>query len=78
MKPRVQRPKVHQREDRKSTYCFFRYWKDELRPDGSIKTSRKFHTIGPSKGDNKLTKREAESERDRFLDKLNAAPARAA
>ncbi|MBI4460576.1 MAG: tyrosine-type recombinase/integrase [Acidobacteria bacterium] len=73
---RVQHPKVHQRKDRKGTYWFFRYWHDELLPDGSIKTSRKFHTIGPSKGEKALTKREAEAERDRFLSKLNAAPTR--
>lgn len=77
LKMRVQRPKVHQREDRKGTYWFFRYWHDELLPDGQIKTTRKFHTIGPSKGENKLTKREAEVARDRFLDDLNAAPTRA-
>src|SRR5688500_1855499 len=74
---RVQRPKVHLRDDRKGTYWFFRYYHDELLPDGSIKTTRKFHTIGASKGENKLTKREAEAKRDQFLDKLNAAPTRA-
>ena len=35
MKLRVQHPKVHQREDRKGTYWFFRYWHDELLANGS-------------------------------------------
>ncbi|MBI4465346.1 MAG: tyrosine-type recombinase/integrase [Acidobacteria bacterium] len=74
---RVQHPKVHQRKDRKGTYWFFRYWHDELLPDGSIKSTRKFHTIGPNKGEGALTKREAEAERDRVLAELNAAPTRA-
>ena len=77
LKMRVQHPKVHQREDRKGTYWFFRYWHDELLANGSVKTSRKFHTIGPSKGESKLTKREAEAERDNLLNRLNAAPTRA-
>ena len=47
---RVQHPKVHERKDRKGAYWFFRYWQDEMLPDGQIKPSRKFHTIGPSKG----------------------------
>jgi hypothetical protein len=74
---RVQHPKVHQREDRNGTYWFFRYYHDELLPDGTIKTTRKFHTIGPSKGVNKLTRREAETARDKVLSELNAAPTRA-
>src|SRR5688572_7623199 len=77
LKMRVQRPRVHQRQDRKGTYWFFRYWHDELLPDGTIKTTRKFHTIGPGKGENKLNRREAEMARDRVLNQLNAAPTRA-
>ncbi|MBI4459432.1 MAG: tyrosine-type recombinase/integrase, partial [Acidobacteria bacterium] len=77
LKMRVHHPQVHQRADRKGTYWFFRYWHDELLPNGKVKTSRKFHTIGPSKGENKLSKREAEAERDKFLSQLNAAPTRA-
>ena len=41
-----------------------------------MKTSRKFHTIGPSKGENGITKRQADAERDKFLADLNAAPTR--
>src|SRR5580658_989127 len=73
---RVQHPKVHERKDRKGSYWFFRYWHDEMLPDGRMKTSRKFHTIGPSKGEGALTKRAAESKRDDFLAELNAAPTR--
>src|ERR1017187_2749816 len=73
---RVQHPKVHDRKDRKGSYWFFRYWHDEILPDGRIKASRKFHTIGPSKGEGGLTKRQADAERDKFLAEVNAAPTR--
>jgi len=73
---RVQHPKVHERKDRKGFYWFFRYWQDEILPDGRIKPSRKFHTIGPSKGKDALTRRTAEIKRDDFLASLNAAPTR--
>jgi integrase len=76
LKQRVQHPKVHERKDRASYYWFFRYRHDELRPDGSIKTTRKFHTIGPSRGENAIAKKQAESKRDVFLADLNAAPTR--
>jgi integrase len=71
---RVQRPKVHERRDRGTHYWFFRYRADELLPDGSVKVTRKFHTIGPSRGDRALTKRQAEIERDRVLAGLDNAP----
>lgn len=73
---RVQRPKVHERQDRGTHYWFFRYRVDELQPDGSVKVRRKFHTIGPSRGEHALTKREAERERDRVLAGLDAPPTR--
>jgi integrase len=76
LKQRVQHPKVHERKDRGSYYWFFRYRHDELRPDGSIKTTRKFHTIGPSRGENAIPKKQAEARRDVFLAELNAAPTR--
>jgi integrase len=75
---RVQHPKVHERKDRGSYYWFFRYRRDELLPDGSIKTTRKFHTIGPSRGENATAKKQAELRRDAFLAELNAAPTRCA
>src|ERR1019366_913842 len=73
---RVQHPNVHERKDRKGSYWFFRYWHDEMLPDGVMKASRKFHTIGPSKGERGLTKRQADGERDKFLAEVNAAPTR--
>jgi integrase len=73
---RVQRPKVHERRDRGAQYWFFRYRVDEALPDGIVKTRRKFHTIGPSRGERALTKRQAEAERDRVLAGLNAPPTR--
>jgi hypothetical protein len=76
LKQRVQHPKVHERKDRGSYYWFFRYRHDDLRPDGSIRTTRKFHTIGPSKGDNAIPRKQAEIKRDAFLHDLNAAPTR--
>jgi len=76
LKQRVQHPKVHERKDRGNYYWFFRYRHDELLPDGSIKTTRKFHTIGPSRGENAVAKKQAESKRDAFLAELNAAPTR--
>lgn len=76
LKQRVQHPKVHERKDRDSYYWFFRYRHDELLPDGSIKTTRKFHTIGPSRGETATAKKQAERNRDIFLAELNAAPTR--
>jgi hypothetical protein len=73
---RVQHPKVHERKDRGKHYWFFRYRRDDVQPDGTVKTSRKFHTIGPSRGVGALSKRQAEIERDNLLAELNAAPTR--
>jgi integrase len=74
LKKRVQHPKVQQCRDREMPYWFFRYWHDELRPDGTVKTTRKREIIGPSNGPNAFGKKEAESRRDAFLANLNAAP----
>lgn len=76
LKLRVQHPKVQQCKGRDSSYWFFRYWHDGILPSGSVKTSRKRHIIGPSKGPNALTKKQAEVERDKVLADLNAAPTR--
>ena len=72
---RMQHPQVHQRTDRKGTYWFFRYWQEESLPDGSIKTTRRFHTIGPSNGQNSLSQPEAEAHRDQIMAAQTAAPA---
>src|SRR6516225_442891 len=71
VKVRIQHPGVHERTDRGVSYWYFRYWDDVLQADGTAKPTRKFHTIGPSKGDNRLSKKQAEVERDKFLSKLN-------
>jgi integrase len=71
LKIRIQHPGVHERTDRGGSYWYFRYWEDALQPDGTTKAIRKFNTIGPSKGDNRLTKKQAEVERDKFLAKIN-------
>ncbi len=71
LKIRIQHPGVHERTDRGGSYWYFRYWEDVLQADGTTKAIRKFNTIGPSKGENKLTKKQAEVERDKFLAKIN-------
>ena len=76
MKQRVQSPKINECRERGSPYWFFRYWHDEILPDGTIKTSRKRHIVGPSTGPNAITKKQAEGERNKFLAGLNAAPTR--
>jgi integrase len=73
LKQRVQHPKIHERKERGVPYWYFRYWHDELLPDGSIQTSRKRHICGPTKGDGALTKKQVELIRDTFLAELNAA-----
>jgi len=72
VKARVQHPSVTQRQGRPGWPWIFRYYADEIQPDGSVKTLRKYHEIGPSKGDGAITKKQAEVERDKVLAKLNA------
>lgn len=71
LKIRIQHPGVHERTDRGGSYWYFRYWEDVLQSDGTTKTTRKFRTIGPSKGEDKLSKKQAEVERDKFLATIN-------
>ena len=71
LKVRVQHPGIHERTDRGGSYWFFRYWDDLPQPGGKSKPVRKFHVIGPSKGENRLSKKQAEVERDKFLAKIN-------
>jgi len=71
LKVRIQHPEVHERTDRGCSYWYFRYWDDVLQADGTMKAVRKFQVIGPSKGDNRLSKKTAEVERDKFLAKIN-------
>ncbi len=72
---RVQHPKVNECRDRGTPYWFFRYREDQLLPDGTIKTLRKRHIVGPSKGPNAIGKKQAELERDQFLAGVNAISA---
>jgi hypothetical protein len=74
---RVQHPEIHEREDRGSSYWYFRYWEDKPQPDGTIKSSRKFYKCGPSRGKDKISKTRAEIILDDFLAKLvtNQEPA---
>src|SRR5580692_10665961 len=71
VKARVQHPQVKPRKDRQGWPWIFRYRADEVQPDGSLKTLRKYHEIGPSKGEGAITKKQAEIERDRVLARLN-------
>jgi integrase len=72
VKPRVQHPQVKPRKDRQGSPWVFRYWLDEVQPDGTVKTLRKYPAVGISKGEGAITKKQAEVERDKFLAKLNA------
>ncbi|MGC8731421.1 MAG: tyrosine-type recombinase/integrase, partial [Halothiobacillaceae bacterium] len=80
MKARVQHPKVHEalksRQD--GWWWFFRYWADESRSDGTAQPVRMRQWLGPSRGEGRLSKKEAEVERDKFLAKLNAPTPEAA
>ncbi len=72
VKARVQHPKVTQRKYRPGWPWIFRYYADEIQPDSSTKILRRYHEIAPSKGDQAITKRQAEIERDKVLSKLNS------
>ncbi|MGI8960609.1 MAG: tyrosine-type recombinase/integrase [Bryobacteraceae bacterium] len=69
---RVQHPQVKPRKNRQGWPWVFRYWSDEMQPDGSLKSLRKYQALGPSKGEGAITRKEAEVERDKLLAKLNA------
>lgn len=71
LKIRIQHPGVHERTDRGGSYWYFRYWDDVLQQDGTTKAVRKFHTVGPSKGETRISKKQAEVARDKFLATIN-------
>jgi len=71
LKVRIQHPGIHERTDRGGSYWYFRFWEDVLQADGTLKAVRKFQLVGPSEGDNRLSKKKAEVERDKFLAKIN-------
>lgn len=59
------------RTDRPGHPWCFRYWADELQPDGTLKTFRKYCELGPSVGTDKITRKQAEVKRDNVLAPLN-------
>lgn len=72
LKTRVQHPKIHERQHgREGLWWSFRYWADEVQPDGSVRAVRKRHDIAPSRGKDKISPKQAEYERDLFLAKIN-------
>jgi integrase len=75
---RVQHPKILEAKFREGWMWFFRYYADEVQADGSVKTVRKKYAVALSRGDDKITKKQAEVERDKFLAKLNAPTVEAA
>jgi integrase len=78
VKVRVQHPQVKPRKDRQGWPWVFRYWHDEMQPDGTLKALRKYQAVGLSKGEGAITKKQAEIERDKFLARLNAPTMEAA
>ena len=70
----LQRPQVQECLDRGLPYWFFRYREDQQLPDGGVKTTRKRHILAPSQGRYALSRRQAETARDRFLAGLQAPP----
>jgi len=71
VKAHVQHPKIHIDGSKARNY-FFRYWEDEIQPDGTVKRTRMRHTCGPSRGDTKITLKQAELIRDDEMRKRNA------
>src|SRR5690242_10908788 len=71
LKVRIQHPAVHERTDRGEPHWIIRYWEDILQPDGTTKSVRRLRVLGPSRGDNRLSKKQAEVERDKFLATIN-------
>src|ERR1035438_5381181 len=71
VKARVEHPKGHERTDQRGAYWYFRYWDDVQQTDGTTKIVRRFRVVGPSEGDNRLSKKKAEVERDKFLATIN-------
>src|SRR5690348_15426420 len=71
VRARVQHPQVKTRKERPGSPWVFRYWVDVALPDGSLKPLRKYQELGPSKGPNALTKKQAEIKRDEILARVN-------
>ena len=54
VKVRVQHPKILEAKFREGWMWFFRYYADDVQADGSVKTLRKKHAVGLSRGDGKI------------------------
>jgi hypothetical protein len=78
VRARVQHPQVKTRKERPGSPWVFRYWVDVALPDGSLKPLRKYQELGPSKGADAVTKKQAEIERDKILARVNAPTVQAA
>jgi hypothetical protein len=76
LKRRVQHPRVQECTDYAQRYWFFRYYDDEIQPDGTVKTTRKRHIIGPSRGKDAIKSKDAEDKRDAFFQERNKAATR--
>jgi hypothetical protein len=74
LKSRVQHPRVQECRDRGTPYWFVRYREDRLLSDGSVRTTRKRTILGPSKGPDAISRKQAELERDQLLTGINAVP----
>ena len=74
---RVQHPKIHIDATANRNY-FFRFWTDQIQPDGTQKAIRMRHVCWPSKGPKKISLKDAEMIRDDELRKINAPNAKIA
>jgi integrase len=71
VKARYQRGNVQERKGKNSSHWCFRYRVDVARPDGGVETIMRRQMLGPSKGENRISKKQAELARDKFLSSLN-------
>src|ERR1017187_2021253 len=78
VKARYQRGNVQERTGKNSSYWSFRYRVDVPRPDGTVETIMRRQMLGPSRGDNRISKKQAELLRDKFVASLNRPTAAAA
>jgi len=61
VKARVQHPQVKPRKDGEGWPWVFRYSFDEVQPDGSVKTLRKYQAVGPARATVRSQKRRPRS-----------------
>ena len=78
VKARYQRGNVQERKGKNSSHWYFRYRVDVAGPDGGVETVMRRQMLGPSKGDSRISKKQAELLRDKFVASLNLPTAAAA